>query len=146
PVHGHTGLEISWTIAPAVILAFIAVPTVATIFKTQGKAPAGALQVRVIGHQWWWEFQYPEYGVTTGSELHVPVGRTVLLSLETRDVIHSFWFPAMGGKRDVTPTHVNHIWFTASAVGTYPGQCAELCGVSHANMRMRLFVETPEQF
>ena len=145
-VHGHTGLEIGWTIAPAVVLAFIAVPTVVTIFKTQAKAPPGALEVKVIGHQWWWEFQYPEFNVTTGSEMHVPVGRPVSVTLETADVIHSFWFPAMGGKRDVVPSHTNHMWFTPESTGTYLGQCAELCGTSHANMRMKLMVETPDAF
>jgi cytochrome c oxidase subunit 2 len=146
PVHGHTLLEVAWTIAPALILAFVAVPTVLTIFRTQAKAPDGALQVKVVGHQWWWEFQYPELGITTASEMHVPVGRPVALTLETADVIHSFWFPAIGGKRDVVPTRTNHMWFTADSVGEFPGQCAELCGVSHANMRMKLFVRTPDDF
>jgi cytochrome c oxidase subunit 2 len=146
PVHGNTVLEVAWTVAPAIILAFVAVPTVLTIFKTQAKAPAGALEVKVVGHQWWWEFQYPEFGITTGSELHVPVGRTVSLSLETGDVIHSFWIPAMGGKRDVVPARVNHMWFTPDSVGVFPGQCAEFCGASHANMRMKLFVQTPAEF
>jgi len=145
-VHGNTTLEVAWTIAPALILALVAVPTVLTIFKTQAKAPAGSLEVKVVGHQWWWEFQYPEYGIVTASELHVPVGRTVTVSLETADVIHSFWFPIVGGKRDVVPNHVNHIWFTPDSVGEFPGQCAELCGVSHANMRMKLFVQSPEDF
>lgn len=146
PVHGNTALEIGWTIAPALILAFVAVPTVLTIFKTQGAPPPGALQVRVIGHQWWWEFQYPELGIVTGSELHVPLHRPVAVNIETADVIHSFWFPAIAGKRDAVPGHVNHIWFTPDSAGTFPGQCAELCGVSHANMRMKLFVEPPEAF
>lgn len=146
PVHGNTMLEVAWTIAPALILAFVAVPTVLTIFKTQAKPPAGALEVKVVGHQWWWEFQYPEYGITTASEMHVPVGRAVAVSLETADVIHSFWFPAVGGKRDLVPTRVNHMWFTPDSVGEFPGQCAELCGVSHANMRMKLLVQTPEDF
>jgi cytochrome c oxidase subunit 2 len=146
PVHGNTALEIAWTIAPALILAFIAVPTVLTIFKTQSKPPDGALQVKVIGHQWWWEFQYPELGVTTGSELHVPVHRAVAVDIESADVVHSFWFPAMGGKRDAIPGRTNHMWFTPDSVGVYPGQCAELCGISHANMRMKLVVSTPEEF
>jgi cytochrome c oxidase subunit II len=146
PLHGNTALEIGWTIAPAVVLAFIAVPTVITIFKTQGPPPAGAMEVKVVGHQWWWEFQYPEYQITTANELHLPVGRPVRFTLETADVIHSFWFPAMGGKRDVVPAHVNHMWFTPSVTGTFPGQCAELCGVSHANMRMKLVVGTADEF
>jgi len=146
PVHGNTTLEVAWTIAPALILAFVAVPTVLTIFKTQGRPPDGAMPVRVVGHQWWWEFQYPEYNITTASELHVPVGRPVAVSLETADVIHSFWFPAVGGKRDVVPSRVNHMWFTAGSLGEFPGQCAELCGISHANMRAKLIVSKPEDF
>jgi cytochrome c oxidase subunit 2 len=146
PVHGNTALEIGWTIAPALILAFVAVPTVLTIWKTQGAPPPGALQVRVVGHQWWWEFQYPELGITTGSEMHVPLHRAIAVNIESADVIHSFWFPAIGGKRDAVPGHVNHMWFTPDSVGTFPGQCAELCGVSHANMRMKLFVEPPDAF
>ncbi|HYM81317.1 MAG TPA: cytochrome c oxidase subunit II [Candidatus Limnocylindria bacterium] len=146
PVHGHTGLEIGWTIAPAIVLGFIAVPTVLTIFKTQDKAPPGALEVKVVGHQWWWEFQYPEFKIVTANELHVPVGRPVALSLETADVIHSFWFPAMGGKRDLVPAHTNYMWFTPEQTGAFPGQCAELCGTSHANMRMKLIVSAPEEF
>jgi cytochrome c oxidase subunit 2 len=100
----------------------------------------------VVAHQWWWEFQYPGQSVTTANELHVPVGRPVDLALESADVIHSFWVPAVGGKRDVVPSHVNHLWFTPSTRGTFPGQCAEMCGVSHANMRMKLVVETPAEF
>jgi cytochrome c oxidase subunit 2 len=145
-IHGNTALEIAWTIAPAVILTLVAVPTVTTIYKTQGEAPAGALHVRAIGHQWWWEFVYPELGVTTGSEMHVPMGRPVAVDIETGDVLHSFWFPAIGGKRDAIPGRVNHMFFTADTTGTFPGQCAELCGVSHANMRMKLIVGTSDEF
>src|SRR5262249_36631935 len=142
----HTGLEVAWTIAPAVLLGFIAIPTVLTIFHTQANPPKGALEVKVVGHQWWWEFQYPKLGVVPANELHVPGHQAVLPRLETADVIHSFWFPAMGGKRDVVPAHTNQMWFTADTTGTFMGQCAELCGMSHANMRMRLVVETPEAF
>ncbi|MBI3539922.1 MAG: cytochrome c oxidase subunit II, partial [Candidatus Eisenbacteria bacterium] len=142
----NTALEVAWTIAPALILTFVAVPTVLTIFKTQAKAPAGSLEVKVVGHQWWWEFQYPGQKIVTGSELHVPVGRTVALSLETADVIHSFWLPIVGGKRDVVPSRTNHIWFTADSVGVFPGTCAEFCGISHANMHMKLFVDTQKDF
>jgi cytochrome c oxidase subunit 2 len=146
PVHGNTVLEVAWTIAPALILTFVAVPTVLTIFKTQAKAPPGSLEIKVVGHQWWWEFQYPEQGITTGSEMHIPVGKPVSLSLETADVIHSFWFPVIGGKRDVVPARTNHMWFTADSVGVFPGQCAEFCGMSHGNMHMKLFVDTPRDF
>jgi cytochrome c oxidase subunit 2 len=146
PVHGHTGLEIAWTIAPAIILALVAVPTVITIFATQTTPVKGALHVRVVGHQWWWEFQYPDLGITTADEMHVPVKQPVYVDIESADVIHSFWFPSMGGKRDAIPSRVNHLAFVADSLGEFPGQCAELCGLSHANMRMRLMVETPEAF
>ena len=146
PIHGNTVLEIAWTLAPAVILALIAVPTVLAIYATQGKPPEGALEVRVIGHQWWWEFQYPGLGVTTASEMHVPLGRAIAMDIESADVVHSFWFPAIGGKRDAIPNRVNHMWFVPDSVGTFLGQCAELCGVSHANMRMKLMVSAPRDF
>src|SRR5579862_2084485 len=112
PVHGHAGLEITWTIVPALILAMIAVPTVKTIFKTEAKAPAGSLEVQVIGHQWWWEFRYPQYGVVTANELYLPAGRTANFSLQSRDVLHSFWTPELGGKRDLITNHTNYIWYT----------------------------------
>jgi cytochrome c oxidase subunit II len=148
-VHGNTTLEIAWTAIPAVILAFIAVPTVKTIFLTQGKAPANALQVEVIGHQWWWEFRYPEYGITTANELYLPVGRTVNFKLETKDVLHSFWIPRLGGKRDLISNRTNYLWMTprdSMAMKSLNGSCNEYCGESHANMRFRAFTVTPEQF
>ena len=146
PVHGNTALEVAWTIAPALILAAVAVPTVLTIYKTQGPPPPGSMTVKAVGHQWWWEFQYPAQGFTTGSEMHIPVGRPVLVEIETGDVLHSFWFPAMGGKRDAVPNHTNRMFFTPDSVGEYPGQCAELCGEQHANMKMKLFVQTQADF
>jgi cytochrome c oxidase subunit II len=147
-VHGNTTLEILWTAIPALILVFIAVPTVRTIFKTQAKAKADALQVEVIGHQWWWEFRYPQYKITTANELYLPVGRTVNFTLRTQDVLHSFWIPQMGGKRDLIANHANYLWFTPDSVGeqAWNGFCAEYCGASHANMKFRAFTVTPEQF
>ncbi|HEY6808384.1 MAG TPA: cytochrome c oxidase subunit II [Gemmatimonadales bacterium] len=145
-IHGHTALEIAWTLAPVLILVFVAVPTVRTIFQTQAPAPAGALEIQVIGHQWWWEYRYPAQGVVTANELHVPVGRPVQLVMTSADVIHSFWAPAVAAKRDVIPGHTNYIVFTADSVGTYTGQCAEYCGDSHANMRLRVMVESDSAF
>ena len=148
-VHGNTTLEILWTAVPAVILAFIAVPTVKTIFITQAKAPANALQVEVIGHQWWWEFRYPEYGITTAGELYLPVGRPVNFKLNTVDVLHSFWIPRLGGKRDLISNRTNYLWMTprdSMALKALNGSCNEYCGASHANMRFRAFTVTPEQF
>jgi len=125
---------------------FVAVPTVRTIFATAGEAPADALKVDVIGHQWWWEFRYPELGLVTANELHVPLGRAVQLSITSADVIHAFWAPPLGGKRDAIPGHVNRIAFRASDVGDYSGQCAEFCGASHANMRLRVVVDSDSGF
>jgi cytochrome c oxidase subunit 2 len=158
-VHGNTTLEITWTAIPAVILVFIAIPTVRTIFRTQAKAVPSALQVEVIGHQWWWEFRYPQYTtrgptgkldtLTTANELYLPVGRTANFALKTADVLHSFWIPRLGGKRDLISNHTNYIWFTpkdSMAMKALNGSCNEYCGASHANMRFRTFTVTPAQF
>lgn len=148
-IHGNAILEITWTAIPAVILVFIAVPTVKTIFETQAPAPAGALVIEVTGHQWWWEFHYPEYGVTTANEVYIPVGRTAKFELRTKDVLHSFWIPQMGGKRDLISNKTNVLWFTPNTdLGTnaWNGFCVEYCGASHANMKFRLFTVQPDEF
>ncbi len=148
-VHGNTALEITWTAIPAVILIFIAIPTVRTIFKTQAKAAPEALQVEVIGHQWWWEFRYPQYGITTANELYLPNGRTVNFQLKTVDVLHSFWIPQMGGKRDLISNRTNYLWFTPNKElpsSAWNGFCAEFCGPSHANMKFRVFTVTADEF
>jgi cytochrome c oxidase subunit 2 len=144
--HGHTTLEIAWTLAPALILVFIAVPTVRTIFSTAGNAPPGALRVEVIGHQWWWEYHYPDLGLVTANEMHVPVGQPVVVDITSSDVIHSWWTPKLGGKRDAIPGHHNKIVFRADSIGEYMGQCVEYCGASHANMRLRTFVDSASGF
>jgi cytochrome c oxidase subunit II len=147
--HGNSTLEITWTIIPALILVMIAIPTVKAIWETEAKASAGSLQVQVIGHQWWWEFRYPQYGVVTANELYLPAGRTVNFQLNSRDVIHSFWTPQLGGKRDVIANRTNYIWYTpdASTAGSvFNGFCTEYCGASHANMRMHVFTVAPADF
>jgi cytochrome c oxidase subunit II len=147
-VHGNTRLELAWTIFPALILAIIAVPTVQTIFATQAPAPEDALKIEVIGYQWWWEFRYPvgEDTVVTANEVHIPVGRPIELQMTSADIIHSFWIPQMGGKRDVNPNRWTSIIFTAEEPGTYLGQCAEFCGESHALMKMRLIAHPENEF
>jgi cytochrome c oxidase subunit 2 len=145
-VHGHTALEIAWTLAPAVILVFIAVPTIRTIFEVDGTPEPGALEIEVIGHQWWWEYKYPEYGIVTANEMHLPVGRPVSLTMTSADVIHSFWIPRIGGKRDVIQGRTTRLAFTPDSIGMFMGQCAEFCGDSHANMRARVFVEPADEF
>ena len=155
-VHGNTTLEILWTIGPALIVAFIAVPTIRSIFDLERPAPPSALQVEVIGHQWWWEFRYPQYGnIATANEVHLIQGRTVDFIIHSADVVHSFWIPRLGGKRDVNPQptppgnvtrRVNHIVLTPDSVGVFWGQCAEYCGSSHADMRVRAVVQTNAGF
>jgi cytochrome c oxidase subunit 2 len=145
-VRGHTALEIAWTIAPAVILLVIAIPTIHVIFRTQGQPRSDALAVTVRAHQWWWEFRYPSLEIVTANEVHVPVGQPVTLRLEGPDVIHSFWVPQLGGKRDVVPGRLNVLTFTPEVPGEYLGQCAEFCGLSHANMRMLVVVHPAAQW
>lgn len=146
PVHGNTMLEIGWTLAPAIILIFIGVPTMITLWRVDRPPPTSDIRIEVIGHQWWWEFRYPDLGITTANEMHVPVGKTVDLRLRSADVIHSFWFPRVAGKRDLVPGRENGLWFTPDSVGIYSGQCAEFCGTSHALMGMRLHVDSAEEF
>jgi cytochrome c oxidase subunit II len=159
-IHGNTALEIGWTIIPAVILAVIAVPTVSTIFDLHTEPGPGALHVTAVGKQWWWQFDYAAQGgkkVVTADELHVPIGREVKVDLRACDpslgtgaaacnVIHSFWVPELAGKTDVVPGHNNWMKFTATQPGTYLGQCAEYCGLSHANMRFRVIAQTPAAY
>jgi cytochrome c oxidase subunit II len=151
-VHGNRMLEIGWTIAPAVLLAGVGIPTITTIVSLSHK-PAGALEIHVVGHQWWWEVDYPSQHVTTANEIHVPVNRPIYISLTSGDsgsaghaVIHSFWIPHLAGKQDLEPGHTNHLTLEADHPGVYIGQCAEYCGISHANMRMRVMAQSPSDF
>jgi cytochrome c oxidase subunit 2 len=158
-VHGNTVLEISWTVIPAVILAIMAVPTVATIFSL-AKKPTGpnVVHVTVTAHQWWWEFTYtdPGNGVITANEMHIPAGQPVSLTLETpkcsptpcyaNGVIHSFWVPELNGKKDVVPGRAQFLKLEADDPGVYQGQCAEYCGLSHADMRLRVIAQTPAEY
>lgn len=143
-VHGRTGLEIGWTILPALILAGVAVGTVITIINLDKRAD-DAIPVKVVGQQFWWSFHYdlnndgnfegPE-DLTTAGELVVPVGREVDILTTSNDVIHSFWIPGLNGKKDAVPNLLNPIKLEADVEGVFLGQCTEFCGLSHANMRM----------
>jgi cytochrome c oxidase subunit 2 len=146
-VHGNSKLELGWTIAPAVILGVIGIGTLGVIFDINERpAAAESLQVTVVGHQWWWEFDYPDHDITTANELHIPVGTKVDLALESVDVIHSFWPPKLAGKLDVIPGRTNRMVVEAEKPGTYFGQCAEFCGLSHANMYLRVIAHAPADF
>jgi cytochrome c oxidase subunit II len=144
--HGNTTVEIIWTVIPALILAAIAVPTVKAIFQTNASPGKDALVIEVVGHQWWWEFRYPEFNLTTANELHVPVGRTIALRMGSNDVIHSFWVPQFAAKRDVFANRETRLWFKAEVTGEYPAQCAEFCGIQHARMAYRIKAQKPEEF
>jgi cytochrome c oxidase subunit 2 len=143
-LHGKTSFEIGWTLLPALILAAVGVFTVLTLIDLNKPAPQ-AIQVEVTGQQWWWGYHYDLNGdgnyqgdgdITTATELVIPVGQTVELSVTSNDVIHSFWIPALNGKRDAVPGQ-HHPWkLQADHVGVFRGQCTEFCGLSHANMRM----------
>ena len=145
-IHGNTTVEIVWTIIPALILAAIAVPTVRAIFQTNATPKKDALTIEVVGHQWWWEFRYPEYNLTTANELHIPRDRTVSLRMGSADVIHSFWVPQFAAKRDVFANRETRMWFKAEVEGEYPGECAEFCGIQHARMGYRIRAQKPEEF
>ncbi len=136
--HGHTGIEIGWTIIPALILAVMAVPTVATIFDLATEPEGDVVEIRVTGKQWWWEYDYIAEGVVAANEMVIPVGEPVTLRLTSDDAIHSFWVPNLAGKKDVVPGRVHFLRIEADEPGLFLGQCAEYCGLSHANMRLRV--------
>ncbi len=143
--HGNTKLEVILTLIPTLILAGLAVPTVKAIADLSDK-PEGALNVTVTAKQFWWQYEYPDAGVVTANEMHVPTGQPVYLTLEGADVIHSFWIPKLTGKQDVVPGRKNNMYFVADRPGTYWGQCTEFCGLSHANMRLRVIAQEPADF
>ncbi len=144
--HGHLGLEIGWTIAPTALIVLVAVFTLPVIFDNARTASADALQVRAIGHQWWFEFEYPSLNVTTANELHLPVDQEVEILMESDDVVHSFWVPKLRGKLDMVPGHVRRMVVQPEQTGTFLGQCAEFCGIAHALMKFTVVVETPDEF
>jgi cytochrome c oxidase subunit II len=145
--HGNTRLEVGWTILPALVLAVVAVFTVPVIFELDDKRPDEGIMVEVVGQQYWWEFAYPEHGdIVTANELHIPAGQPVFMEMTSQDVIHSFWTPRLNGKRDVTPGRT-HTWtIEADEPGVYSGQCAEFCGASHANMRLKVVAHSEADF
>jgi cytochrome c oxidase subunit 2 len=152
-IAGNTLLEIGWTAFPVIVLSVVFALTLGTLIAINAPAQVSnsnqatqPVNIKVIGHQWWWEFQYPDLGITTANEMHIPVGVTVNLQLESADVIHSFWVPELGNKKDAIPGLVGLLTYKATKTGRYYGQCAEFCGVEHALMKIQVVVETPDQF
>lgn len=146
--HGNPAVEVILTIIPVIIIVMVAIPTVRSIFATQTfvEATDDDLIVNVVGHQWWWSFEYPQYGFTTANELHAPVGKRVVLKLNSADVVHAFWAPRIAGKVDLIPNQDNQLWFSVDETGVFPGQCAELCLGAHAYMRFNVVVSEQSDF
>src|SRR6267154_2220958 len=151
-IYGSTQIELAWTVIPLLIVVVLFLTTARIIFAIQdAPKPKTALDVTVIGHQFWWEFRYPKYGAVTANELHIPVSsgsapKATFLKLTSADVNHSFWIPQLAGKTDLIANHVNSMWMDPQKPGLYLGQCAQFCGTQHAFMLLRVYVDTPEQF
>ena len=151
--HGNHTLEIIWTAIPAVLLIILMVPTIQTLFYMYEapKTTKPEHTLEAIGHQWWFEFRYPdpsnsEKEIVTANEVYIPVGYPVAINLESVDVIHSFWVPKLAGKTDMVPSEGNFMWFEADEPGEYYGQCAEYCGTSHANMKFKVIAVPENEF
>ena len=151
-IYGSTQVEIAWTVIPVLIVVVLFLTTARMIFAIQDASrPKSAVGVTVIGHQYWWEFNYPDLGIHAVNELHVPLSskhdpKPTYLKLLSADVMHSFWVPQLGGKTDLIPNHENAMWIDPLEPGMYVGQCAQFCGVEHARMLLRVYVQSPEDF
>ena len=151
-IYGSNQIELAWTVLPVLIVFVLILVTARSIADVQDyPAPPDSLNVTVVGHQWWWEIRYPELGVVTANELHVPVSsaarrQLTFLRLESADVAHSFWVPQLAGKTDLIPNRVNTMWIEPKAAGTYLGNCAEYCGTQHARMLLRVIAHEPDDF
>ncbi|QNI32049.1 cytochrome c oxidase subunit II [Alloacidobacterium dinghuense] len=151
-IYGSTQVELAWTVIPVLIVVVLFLTTARMIFAIQdAPKPKAALDVTVVGHQFWWEFNYPNLGIHAVNELHVPLSNQqsptpTFLKLLSADVIHSFWVPQLAGKTDLLPNNVNELWVDPLHPGMYVGQCAQFCGVQHAKMLLRVYVDTPDQF
>jgi cytochrome c oxidase subunit 2 len=151
-VYGSTQIELAWTVIPILIVAVLFLATARVIHAIQdARKPAAALDVTVIGHQFWWEFRYPKLGIVTANELHIPASDAAhptptFLKLLSADTDHSFWVPELAGKTDLIPNRVNEMWLDPPRPGIYLGQCAQYCGTQHAKMLLRVSVDSPADF
>jgi cytochrome c oxidase subunit 2 len=151
-VYGSTQIELAWTIIPILIVVVLFLATARVIHAIQdAPEPTAAVDVTVIGHQYWWEFRYPKLGIVTANELHIPVSdpdhpTPTFLQLLSADTDHSFWVPELAGKTDLIPNHPNRMWMDPERTGIFLGQCAQYCGVQHAKMLLRVSVDGPEEF
>jgi cytochrome c oxidase subunit II len=151
-VYGSTQIELAWTIIPVLVVVVLFVATARVIHGIQdAPKPPTALEVTVIGHQFWWEYRYPQLGIVTANELHVPVSdrarpTPTFFTLLSADTDHSFWIPQLGGKTDLIPNRINRMWIDPERPGLFIGQCAQYCGTQHAKMLQRVSVDTADDF
>jgi cytochrome c oxidase subunit II len=151
-IYGSNQIELSWTVIPILIVVMLFLSATRVILSTQAAPkPASALDVTVIGHQFWWEYRYPKLGVVTANELHVPISdptkpTPTYLALSSADTDHSFWVPRLAGKTDLIPNRLNTMWIDPQKPGLYLGQCAQYCGTQHALMLLRVYAQSPEDF
>ena len=143
---GNTKLEIAWTVIPLLIVTVMFFLSVRTMHAVDPPPLNRPPDVQVVAHQWWWEFSYPESGVITANELHIPIDKNLLFSVTSADVVHDFWVPQLARKIDAIPARKNFAWIAADQPGLYLGTCAEYCGVEHAWMRIRVVAQSPEEF
>jgi len=151
-IYGSNQIELSWTVIPILIVVMLFLTTTRVILGTQAiPKPDSAMDVTVIGHQYWWEYRYPKLGIVTANELHIPISNPTkptptYLTMSSADVSHSFWVPRLAGKTDLIPNRVNTMWIDPQQPGLYLGQCAQYCGIQHAKMLLRVYAQSPEDF
>jgi cytochrome c oxidase subunit II len=150
-VYGSNQIEVAWTVIP-ILIVFVLIGVSARVIAAIQNAspPPDTLKVELVGHEWWWEVRYPDYGLVTANEIHVPVSsngkRSTYLELTSMDVIHSFWVPQLAGKTDLIPNRMNYMWIDPREAGVYVGNCAEYCGTQHAKMLLRVIAQQPADF
>lgn len=150
-VEGNTTLEIVWTVIPIILLMILAVPTIIGSFYLADQSPdpevgEDTVRIKVVAHQFWWQFDYEDEGFTAGQDVYIPVGEKVLFELHAQDVAHAFWVPALGGKLDTIPGITNYMWLEADEPGVYKGKCAELCGPAHSLMDFKLIALERDEY
>jgi cytochrome c oxidase subunit 2 len=151
-VYGSTQIEMAWTVMPILVVIILFLATARVIHAIQdAPRPTSAVEVTAIGHQFWWEFRYPQLGIVAANELHVPLSdpaqpTPTFIKLLSADTDHSFWIPQLAGKTDLIPNRTNEMWLDPHEAGMYLGQCAQYCGTQHAKMLLRVYVDSPEQF
>jgi cytochrome c oxidase subunit II len=151
-IYGSTQVELAWTVIPVLIVVALFLAAARVIASVQNPPrPPGALEVIVTGHQYWWEYRYPQLNIVTANELHVPLSdpahpSPTFLTLLSADTDHSFWVPRLAGKTDLIPNHPNQMWIDPHETGVFLGQCAQYCGTQHAKMLLRVYVQPRDEF